>query len=348
MKKNRYNSGLILEKVSETDWNIDLQEFKYSVFLTSEWLNAMQNEKTKPIYLNFIQNEKIVGKISGFVCFIDKIRGTQLYFYASVALKELEQDLFNSCHAALYKYAKVKKYSRIIIGSYDQQHNIFCKTPRFFTTKRFEYIVNLETNLNYNRNFTRSIKRAEKYELHCLQENSDEILNKLFELLFVTKEHRTTKYKIDYNPLFLRYLTKDSMLRLVNSNIAKLYYVSFNNNINIVTCNIEENKRVYGLLLGSNNYSYQMGLPAFLTSKMLLQQKEKGFIYYNPGGGTEDDGNKGLEQFKHSMGGNKTFVYGSTTNFISFPRNLLNPLMNLGRIMPQKNPVIEFIKKKFT
>ncbi|MCL2073419.1 MAG: hypothetical protein FWH18_05850 [Marinilabiliaceae bacterium] len=348
MNKTKYNPNLKLETVSETDWNIDLKEFKYSIFLTSEWLNAMQNENTKPVYFNFILNDKVVGKLSGFVCFIDKIRGTQLYFYASVALKEFEQTLYDNCHAAIYKFAKVNNYTRIIIGSYDQQHTLICKARRFFTTKRFEYVVNLETNLKFNRNFTRSYKRAENFGLQCIHENSEEMLNKLFELLFLTKEHRVSKYGSDYNPLFLRYLTKESMQRLIKTNMTKLCYVAFNNDIHIVTCYIEENNRISGLLLGSDNFSYQMGLPAFITATMFQKFKDNNIKYYNSGGGTKDAGNKGLEQFKQSMGGEKIFVFGATTNFITFPRILLNPLMNLGRIIPDNNPIVAFIKNKFT
>jgi hypothetical protein len=47
------------------------------------------------------------------------------------------------------------------------------------------------------------------------------------------------------------------------------------------------------------------------------------------------------------MGAEKHNFYGATTNFITFPQTMLNPLMNMGRSVSDKNSVIKMLKKRF-
>ena len=343
MFQNKYR--IIIAEVNKTDWAKDLDEFKHSLLITPEWVGSMSNENTIPLYLNFIHEEKIIGKISGFICDCGKLNGKQLYFYASPALKEYDQDMFDAYHAALFNYAKNKGYSRIILGSYDQQHQLKTNASNFFTTTRFEYIIDLTEPVKFDRCFRRNLKKAENNNVEFKQNNSQEILNRLFELLNITKEHRVSKYGSDYNPLFLRNMSYESLSRLIGNGIANLYYADCGEEINIVCYNIEKNNRVYSLLLGSNDKSYELRLPSYLTYNMIMHSQNRGFVYYNPGGGTGDAGNDGLERFKQSMGAKKTYFYGATTNFIKFPQKLLNPLMNMGRMMPRKNPIVKLIKK---
>jgi len=332
---------LIPLEVTESEWISDLHNFQYSIFLCPKWINAMQNEYCKAIFLNFIQNNEIVGKISGLVCEKGKINGKQIYFYASPALKEYEQNLYDACHVALYQFAQENRFTRVVLGSYDQQHPLICKAPNFISTERFEYVLNLEKEIKFNRRFKRNLQHAKNFDLHFFHDNSEENFNTLFNLLSVTKNYRVVKYGSDYNPLFLFNLTKESLHKMLNSDIEILYGVSFENEVNSVLCCIVENKRIYGLLLGSDEKSYELEEAVFLTANVLFEAKEQGYRYYNPGGGNE----KGLEEFKHSMGAEKTIVHGSTTNFIIYPQKLLNPLMNLGRKIPQNNKVVQFLKK---
>ncbi|MCL2073417.1 MAG: hypothetical protein FWH18_05840 [Marinilabiliaceae bacterium] len=333
--------------VSETEWITDLNEFKYSIYIAPEWIEAMQNSKSKAIYINFVLDGIIVGKVSGLVIYCSKRKGKQLYFYASPALKEHEQDLYDYCHDSLYKYAKKNKYSRIVLASYDQQHGLICNAKRFYLTKRYEYVVNLESDIKFKKSFKWNVRRAEKYDIQYSQNNDDTTLNRLFELLDVTKQHRISKYGLDYNPLFLNNLTTESLKRLIDIGMAKMYSVSFENEIQIVLYSIEKDGRIYGLLLGSTKKSYEMGLSAFIVSKIITNAKEKGYCYYNHGGTTVDETGTGLEQFKLSMGADKYTIFGTTTNFIVFPYKLLNPLLNLGRQLPRNNPIVTYLKEKF-
>ena len=196
--------NVVSQEVDEKTWVSDLSEFKYSLLITPECINSMSNEKAIPLYLNLVQGENIIGKISGLICDKGKLKGKQLFFYASPAIKIYSQELFDTCHTAIYNFAKSKGYSRIILGSYDQQHQLSCKAPDFFITTRFEYIVDLTPEeLVFDKRFKQNVRRAERNDILFEQNNSPEILNRLFELLQITQNHRAKKYGNEYNPFFL-------------------------------------------------------------------------------------------------------------------------------------------------
>ena len=346
------NKNDIIEtlQLSESEWITDLHEFKYSICHQPDWIKSMLDDKNAAIFLNFVKNEKIVGKITGIECDYGVLKGKQLYFYASPALKEFEQNLYDACHVSLYNFARKTGYSRIILGSWDQQHALKCTAPRYFTVNNNQFIVNLESDLKFRRLFKRNVKRAETNGAQFSQNNSDEVFNKLFELLDKTRERRMTKFGEGYrhNPLHYRYLTKEALKKMVENGLAKMYIVTIENEIHTVLYNLEENNRICALLIGADEKAYQMGLSSFITSNVLILAKEKGFSYYNPLGTTEDEPGKQLGQFKLSMGAEKFYIYGATTNFIGFPQNLLNLLLNMGRKLSSKNPIIAFLKEKFS
>ena len=347
-KKKHKSENIYISEIDEKAWVNNIHEFKHSLFISAEWVNAMQNANNKAVFLDFHKNNLVVGKLAGLICDYGGFSGRQLYFYASPAIKECDQDLFDSCHSALYDYARKHKYSRVILGSYDQQHELSCCAKGYYATNRFEYIVDFRPEaeeLHFSKGFRKNVKRAEKNNISFIQSDKSEILEKLFALLEKTREHRISKYGSEYNPYYLQNMNKQSLTRLVDSGIVKLYYVLYNDEVNSVQYNIEKNGQVYGLLMGSDDTAYELGFPSYIDYNMIMRFQDLGFDYYNPGGGTDDAGNAGVEKYKHSMGGIKINVHGATTNYITFPQKMLNPLMNLGRILPRKNPVVKLIKK---
>ncbi|MCL2073416.1 MAG: GNAT family N-acetyltransferase [Marinilabiliaceae bacterium] len=345
MKKNSDKIEILL--LSESEWIADLHDFKYSICHHPDWIKAVLDGKNAAIFLNFVKNEKVVGKISGIECCYGSLKGKQLYFYASPALREYEQNLYDACHVALYKFAKKARCSRIYISSWDQQHELICTAPRYFTADNNQFIVNLESDLKFRRLFKRNVKRAEINGAQFSQNNSDEVFNKLFELLDKTRERRMSKFGEGYrhNTLHYRYVTKEALKKMVENGLAKMYVVTIENEIHTVLYNLEENNRICALLIGADEKAYQLGLSSFITSNVLILAKEKGFSYYNPLGTTEDEPGKQLGQFKISMGAEKSYIYGATTNFIGFPQKLLNPLLNIGRKITSKNPFVTILKK---
>ncbi|MDR2928626.1 MAG: GNAT family N-acetyltransferase [Cytophagaceae bacterium] len=334
--------NISVSEVGEREWLLNLNEYAHSLFITAEWVNAMQSGNSKAVFYNFVDGGTVVGKLSGL------INNRYLYCYASPALKVYEQNMFDACHVALYRYALKQKYLRIVLGSYDQQHELACRAKGFFTTNRFEYIVDFRPTageLHFSKGFKKNVKHAEKNSISFIQSDSDDVMKKLFTLLNLTREHRVSKYGTQYNPFYLQNMDEQSLTRLLNSGIVKLYYVLFENEIHSVQYNIEKNGQVYGLLMGSNNKAYELGFPSYIDFNMIQRFRDGGFKYYNPGGGTDDSGNEGIEKYKHSMGGTKVFVHGATTNYIVFPQKILNFLLNIGRMLPRKNPAVKLLKR---
>jgi hypothetical protein len=338
-------------EVSSDIWLNGVSNFEYSLFLRPEWICSVENENSKPIFLNFECNNIVVAKLSGLVCNEGKFKGNQLFCYASPALKVTNQKLFDDCHSSLIKFAKTQRISRVIICSYDQQHSLQCKATGFYSTTRFEYIVDfqkVEQEVHFSKGFRKNMKKTEKVGASLKSTTSENILSSLFELLNTTRKHRVEKYGSSYDPFYLRNMNHDSVSRFLSSGLAQLYYVSHNGESpHCVQLNIESDGKVYGLLMGSDGYAYDMGMPSYVDYNLITSFNQKGFKYYNPGGGGEDAGSDGIVKYKKSMGGEPRQVFGCTTNFLIFPYVLLNPLMIFGRLLPTNNLLVSYLKKRF-
>ncbi|ASB48320.1 hypothetical protein [Alkalitalea saponilacus] len=347
--REQLSGKIIVKVVDEGQWRSDLKAFSYSLFLSPEWVNSVSSNLIRPVFLNFLIDDATVAKLSGVLVYSGKIKGKQIYCYASPALKTQDEALYNSIHTALLKFAKKEGIARIVMGSYDQQHNMECNAPGFFKTRRFEYVVNLkgDKELHFSKGFKKNVKKALNAGAKVLSSNSPVVLGKLFELLENTRQVRFQKYGTDYNPFYLQYWNKESILHLVKSKLGVLHYVvDENDEIHCVVLNIEQDERIYGLLMGSDDFTYQNGISSMVDSFFIEKFSKEGFQYYNPGGGTGDDGNAGIEKYKRSMGAEKIELSGSTTNFLIYPQKFLNPLLNLGRKLPATDKgVIGFLKR---
>lgn len=335
-----------IHQQEEVTWAADLQQFTYSLFLTPEWIESVRKEKAVPIYLNVSFKNEVVGKISGLIRECGYLKGCQFYSYASFALKEPNQRLFNLCHALLLKYAVKHRITRIIIGSYDQQNSLFCQSPHFYTTKRLEYLVDLKReDFHFSKGFRKNARKAQNNGFEIVKSNSEIIVENLVDLLNSTRQHRILKYGVDYNPFFLPGMDEVALRQLVKRKFANLVYASKNGETpSSIQMNLEKGKRIYGLLMGSDDTAYEFGIPSLIDLTIIQQGKETGEKYYNTGGVPVNEENKGLAQYKEAMGGEKKYVYGATTNYLTFPYKLLNPFMVLGRKLPTQNPLIEKFK----
>jgi len=72
--------------------------------------------------------------------------------------------------------------------------------------------------------------------------------------------------------------------------------------------------------------------------------KELGFESYNLGGVPDNAAKSGLIFFKTSLGAKKFSCTGGSTNYLNFPYKCLNPLLNMGRRIPE-SAVKRIIKK---
>ncbi|GAO28496.1 GNAT family N-acetyltransferase [Geofilum rubicundum] len=334
------------KEVTAFQWEAGLEDFCYSLFITREWVESMQDGASSPLFIDFISKGEVVGKLSGLIIDGGWMKGKYFHAYASLALKEPNQQLFDACHVALKDLLTKMRLSRIIIGSYDQQHSMRCTSEGFVVTKRYEYLVNPGAeDFRMSKGFKKNVKKAENRGVFLDISDSEASLQKLFQLLELTRKYRLIKYNVRYNPFFLDKMNESSLRKLLKSGMVSFFSVkSDDGTTNSVQLNLVKGDRVYGLLMGSDLVAYEYGIPSYLDFQIILDSARRDIKYYNTGGAPGDKVNEGLDRYKQAMGGQKKWVYGATTNCLVFPYSLLNPLMKLGRRLPQNNVLVDWIK----
>lgn len=345
----QHNSYKIYQLEAE-NWAADLSQFAHSLFLAPEWIESVRKENDIPIYLNISYKNEVVGKISGLIRKFGYLKGCQFYSYASFALKESNQLLFNEFHNLLLRFAVKNRISRIIIGSYDQQNSLVCQSKKFYTTKRLEYHVDLKReDIHFSKGFRKNARKAQNNGFEIKKSDSESIVEILVGLLNSTRQHRLIKYGVDYNPFFLPGMDEETLKQLVKRKYANLVYATKNGEApSSIQINLIKDNRIYGLLMGSNDTAYELGIPSLIDLTIIQQGQETADVYYNTGGIPVNEENKGLAQYKEAMGGEKKNVFGATTNYLTFPYKLLNPIMALGRKLPTHNPLVEKFKSLVT
>ncbi len=340
---------IIIKQSEASQWKAGISEYNYSLFLSPEWINSVSDSTHQPLFLDFFQGNSLVAKLSGLICKESRLKGTQLYFYAAPAFLPDTLHLFDACHEVLKQWAIDEKYSRIIIASYDQQTVQQCRIKDFYTNLRYEYIVDFKSDNGLGKfatGFKKNYKKAQKLGATFYQDNQNGSLDRLLTLMGVTKDLRVNKYGCSYNPFYLKNMSSQSLRKLVESGVGKVYCACVYDKVCSVQLNIEDGNQSYGLLMGSDDSAYKSGLPSFVDYNLIEQYKSQGFLYYNPGGGPQDAGGSGIEQYKKAMGAEKFVFAGSTTNFLVYPQKLLNPLLYLGRKLPSSEKgLIGFLKK---
>lgn len=327
---------LLVKELDRGKWEADIGEFNYSLFISPEWVSSMSFSQGSPVFLDFVDADRVFGKLSGLFIKGGKALGNQLFFYAYPAIRTNEESLLNACMKTLLLYAKSRKVQRIIIGSYDQQNGIKCKVKGFIANERYEYVVDLQPEsgkIAFSQNLKRNVKKAQKQGAILAESEDPKLVGRLSALLNSTLDKRANKYGHKYNPFYLPYLNPGSVERLLANKAGRFYYSGMNEDgaMHCLLFNLERDGKAFNLLAGSDELSYQNGLASWLDYSIIEQYREKGQSYYNLGGGTGDAGSEGLERSKQSKGGVKKIVYGATTNFLLYPHKLLNPLLNLGR-----------------
>ena len=100
-------------------WDIELEFFGGSIFMSSPWISVISNNERKPVYLRFIEDYKPVALLGGIEFSIKNDPARQLFFYSGIALSRNDASLLKRCKTALYEYAQRSGYQRISIRSYD-------------------------------------------------------------------------------------------------------------------------------------------------------------------------------------------------------------------------------------
>ena len=327
------------------NWEENLINFKHSIFLCPDWIESMCDNQKKSFYINFVQNDVVQAKLSGLIIKGSKWKGNQLYAYAGPALSQPDERLNKECLQALFNYAKKKNIARIVLSSYDQPHNLSFSSPNFFNTSRYEYEIDINTHtpLSYSSRFKKNLRKAKKATTTLSIIDSSKGLKALLKLVEETRSIRTQKKRKNYNPFFLPHMSKQSLEKMMPSSFARYTEISDNNKTLCVGLSLHAFPKTAILMFGMNKMGYTLGISAQLFNNYINGNQQEMTEIINIGGIPSGQDGEHLSVFKESMGAKKRLVHGATTNFIIYPYRLLNPLLNLGRNLPD-NPLTKGLK----
>lgn len=339
---------LIAFRKTESEWIRNLDEFNSNVFLNPAWINSVINDTLEPVYLDFINSEdETVAKISGIRESNHSLGKNQLFFYAGFAKKRESSTSPRELLDALYKYASDHNIDRVIVSSYD--YPSFLANPghsAYWTTSRFEYKIMLsehsEEDLHHQ--LKRHLKKAAKVNTTFHEATNPDLVPRLIELLNNVKNERLKKSRTNYNPFYLKHMSRKALQKLINRGIAKIFTIQTGEVIHSIEMTLEYNNQAYMLLKATDNFGYKKGLSTLLNIKVIDEYKKKGFTSYNLGGRPQEKDGDGLALYKTRLGAKVYVTYGATTNFIQYPQKSLNPLLNIGRTLPD-NRLTHFLKK---
>jgi hypothetical protein len=331
-------------------WKKSLGEFKHSIFITSEWLEALADEKNKSIYIDFIKDDQVIGKISGLITNGSILKGKQLYHYAGPALRKGDLGIYQGCLEALRRFAMKRRFSRIHIDSYDQQTISSSNGRGYLTSERREFRINFEARNpfeNFSTNFKKTVKKGRKSGAIVVQGKSPEVLNKLIHLLHKTRERRINKYGVKYNPFYLPYLSEKALARLFKTGFLRIYHTIKDSNIHSIEANLCNGNSAFSLLKASDEPGYREGLSAFLSYWCMENFLNANCLYYNLGGTVSSVPGENLTRFKKSMGAEETILYSVKSTYLVFPFNLRNPIVYVLRGLSKKSHAIKSLVSFF-
>ncbi len=341
----------ITEIKNPREWKKDLNNFEFSIFIIPEWIECFADSMKAPVYFNFNKGNIVVGKIAGLIINYKDSGARKLFFFAGPAFPVAEKGIVSLLLSCLTDYAIRNKFKRLIVKSYDYKTS--CKFIRndLKTTDRCEYIIDLRKSIeeiqsNYRKLVLRKVKKSEKSNAEFVKGDSLELIDCLISLLEETKRIRLSKGYSNYSYFYIPYVNKITLNKIISNKITSLYYVKAENEITCISLILAYNKKAYAFLIGANTYAYKLGIPYFLMYRLINELKRNKFVYFNLGGIPADKSGKGLIFFKESLGAKKVIVTHCSTNYLTLPHMLLNPLLNIGRKLPD-NAITRLIKHYF-
>ncbi|MFT3740005.1 MAG: GNAT family N-acetyltransferase [Breznakibacter sp.] len=319
-----------INRVNKSEWQAKLKDFKYSFFISPEWIESAQNEKCRPVYLDFVIQNQVKAKIAGLEINGGALLGKQLYFYSGPAMAVYDDDTHRQCYGMLLDYARTCGYSKLSVRPFDQRIHHKADVVGYKVIRSEElklYFAPNEEIKKFSFGFKQNVKKARKAGVEFHESQSEELFDKLFELIGVTQKVRTGKYGVEYNPLGLLNLNENTLRNLIRTGGAKFYYATLEGKVVSIQLNIEFDNRTYGFLMGSDTGAYKIGAPSFLDANIIQQVHSKLYHDYNLGGAPSgEEGGQGIIRYKESMGAERYATYGYYSPFFGIRYYWLTPL----------------------
>ncbi len=331
-------------------WEEDHPGIKPGIFNSRHFVEVLRSEKRKPAYFHVLENGEIVAKLAGLEI-VSALGQPILCFYSSPA----ERPGGSACTAEiireLVRYARSRNIGRVILRCYDSCRVFALSDPFFRCSNRSEYIVHLNTfsddiRGHFKKSVRRNIMRAERSLPVFKEDFSREAAQRLVALMKQTQEFRLSKGGKKYNCFYLPYFDEISLFSLVNSRIGRLFYAITDGIIHCIQLVLVHEERSYSLFMGTSREGYAQGLPSYLDFRVMEKLKSEGVEYFNLGGVSDPDKDKGLAAYKRAIGGVECRMTGGSTNFLRFPFAALNPFLKIGRNLPN-SALVKYLRKIF-
>jgi hypothetical protein len=343
------NQKIIVHEVADSNWNDSLEGYHYSIFHIREWLESVRTEKTLPVYLDIYLGEKIIAKISGIFTYDSIHPGRILYFYSAPAMhQDAPEAGYGPCLDALIPFARANGCNLVLISFLDSKQRTAPDSRFFKLIKTQEFILDLKGGYPSHKpgsGLKKKLNLAQQANTMFVKDSSPQWLDVLFNLLETTKKERLLKKRRDYDPLSFKAVTRESLLKLIHSGKGVFHIAQNHGAVHYLSLELVHNGKGYGLYNGTDLFGYQNGLPAWTITRSAIEFIQEGAEYLNLGGtiSTREDGEK-LAHFKKQLGAIPADVYVLKSDFIRFPYRLINPFINMARILPY-NPFTNFLRR---
>lgn len=334
--------------VSKDDYVSDLMLFKHSMFVRPEWIEPICNRKIKPLYLNVYSDNTLIGKVGGVVR-RRPFFNNDVYFYSEPALNNYNSETLNVCLKALTEYAKSNRFARITFNYLDQQSSLIPNEELGLKIKKTEeYVIELDDTYKQfkpGNNFRNKLKKASKAQTEFHRATSKEMVDDLIQFLTVTSKIRISKKRHAYNFFTYKFVDRQMLERFVQSGAGVFYYAVNNGAVNYISLCYELGNRAYELYNGTNSFGYSNGLTGWMVMKRSEYYQSLNFQYFNMGGIPHEKGDRAnLAGFKVQSGCIPKRVYIAKSDFLVYPEKVINPFVNLGRLVPYNGFIRFFIR----
>ena len=323
-------------------WSTGLETLeRRSVFNSSQWLESLSTDESKPVYLDLVENREVVARMGGLAVGRRHTKESTLLFYAGPATRTgLGPDRIREIYRAIFAWAKKHGFNHLAIATYDYPH-CFPRCRKFIYRERTEYIVDLTRSLEeicreISRNIRQCSHRAARSGYSVRESGEHHLTARLIELMDETRKARISKGYPDYNYFHLPYSAEESLGHMVEEGSMVYYVAEKQQEVHGIIAVIQVARGAYAIYLGIAREGYRLGVSQLLDWWLIQHMKEMGYEYINFGGIPQGEFFAGLIEYKRKLGCAVQTCYQASTANLLFPYNLANPFYRLLGMLPEK------------
>ena len=334
---------MVIRNVEPSEWDDILTKNSHSPYLSSKYLEPISNKRLKPIFLVLMDDENIIGGISGISEYSNNYIVRTMNLFKSVTFLSapflLEDKKNMEFWKELIEYLKKQGYCKFKMMQYDSIIKPDIQEIGFRFYKYDQYVIYLKDDWpiikrKFNKGIRNNLNRAKRAELRFHISNDPKLLKDLFQLNDETAESRRKRgYSIFYRNL-IPHLDNRVMRGQLENNIAYFGYLELDDMIISIQYFIRSGDRAYGILSGNNELGYKIGANAYNIYCIMEHLWKTGCKIYNLGGSTKE-GMEGLIRFKKGLGAVEvqTWSVFSPLFIKGLPRSLYNTYRKIGKFI---------------